>query len=126
MTSEVRSRSSSISRAEEPLKNLKNKIATAFKEINDLKQRVSDIAKDIRLLKDMFSTNDNWGAEAKRFIGERTMVLIRDVQDRAWCGRITWIDRYNIGVAVIEGGEETEMIFFKGAVISIVALRKTV
>lgn len=120
MTTETKSRGGTIPhKADDLIKSIKSKLTSAFKEINELKQRVGDLAKDVRTLKDMFSTNDNWGALAKKLIETGKEVKITDIGGHCWVGRVQWVDRYNIGFRVTTHDSEEEGMLLKGGLLSI-------
>lgn len=105
----------SLKKAFSSITQLRTKITHAFKEIESMKQRVVDVAKDVRVLKEMFSTNDNWGALAKQLIETGKEVKITDISGHCWVCVVAWVDRYNIGIKM--GGEEGMLL--KGGLISI-------
>lgn len=105
----------SLKKAFSSLTQLRTKITHAFKEIEGLKQRAVDLAKDVRSLKEMFSTNDNWGALAKQLIETGKEVKITDIGGHCWVCIVTWVDRYNIGIRI----KEEDGMLLKGGLISI-------
>jgi hypothetical protein len=85
------------------LGGLRDKVSAAFKEIEEVKRRTTAVAKDVRELKDMFSKEDNWGSQAKRFIETQQTMVLTNVLGTVIIGKITWVDRYNIGILDQDG-----------------------
>ena len=111
----------SLKRAFSELTRLKTKLSGIFKTVEENTKRILDLGKEVRELKDMFSTNDNWGEMAKRLIESKREVVVTTLDGNNVVGIITWVDRYNIGFKRTSENVlfSEEGMFLKGGLTSI-------